>query len=325
MSTTGIGYVEAKTTEKSFEAEEEAKIRRSELNLLILSPGFPFVVLWVSFCWIVQGMMPLNMRPLPGEELPIGIFVKDAEVDKPWVSKGICSMYELLVYGFTIPPIILALGCYLNPIAGDLRAAYYGFFSAMASNLTVTNLTKNYVGRFRPILYDMCGYDQAISSCTLEGPAMDNLRMSFPSGHCSIGMCSMLFLTLFFLGKIGPVGSSGRLNVVLSKDMGVLRLAPAAALAAMTPALLGFWLCVTRVHDNWHHPSDAIAGALIGSACSIFWYHLGYPPNWSATSHIPLVSPIRDQMDQDQIRAGCIDESSPLLAPKPLVGVAGVL
>ncbi len=44
-------------------------------------------------------------------------------------------------------------------------------------------------------------------------------------------------------------------------------LVPDAALAAGS-----VWVAVTRVQDNQHNPSDVIAGAAVGTACSVAFY-----------------------------------------------------
>lgn len=40
------------------------------------------------------------------------------------------------------------------------------------------------------------------------------------------------------------------------------------------PLFLSTFVAASRVHDNWHHPADVVAGALIGATCALVAYHL---------------------------------------------------
>lgn len=41
-------------------------------------------------------------------------------------------------------------------------------------------------------------------------------------------------------------------------------------LAALLPVGVAFWIALTRVHDNKHHPADVVAGAVLGAGSAIF-------------------------------------------------------
>lgn len=164
----------------------------------------------------------------------------------------------------------------------------------MASTDLATDLAKNYVGRMRPFFYEKCEFGAEDATCQLPLAQLDLLRQSFPSGHASLGTCAMLFTTLYLLGKIGHPGLPGRLVVALPWDLQPLRLAPAALLLATLPMWLSGWITCSRVHDNWHHPADVVAGVGLGGATTMLWYSLGYPPVFGPESHVPLVSPVRE-------------------------------
>lgn len=118
----------------------------------------------------------------------------------------------------------------------------------------------------------------------------DYIRQSFPSGHSSLSMCSMLYLTLYLLGKINLAKSyHGRFVLNLGR-FGQLRYAPAIAIAATTFMWLSLYISISRIHDNWHHPSDVLAGSSIGAAIAVFFYHVGYTSVMDIDAPIPLVS-----------------------------------
>ena len=130
----------------------------------------------------------------------------------------------------------------------------------------VTHTFKFYVGRLRPNFYAMCGFDIVTLACA-NGEDMENeARMSFPSGHSSLSFCGMMTLVLFFLGRvglgriIGPKVASSR-----SRFLTVM---------TFTPLLLSFWCATSRLVDNWHHPSDIIAGSILGTVSACISYHL---------------------------------------------------
>jgi hypothetical protein len=59
-------------------------------------------------------------------------------------------------------------------------------------------------------------------------------------------------------------------------------------LLSFTPLLLSTYCAASRLVDNWHHPSDILAGMVIGLVCAIVSYHSWYPPVTSYHSGIPL-------------------------------------
>jgi diacylglycerol diphosphate phosphatase / phosphatidate phosphatase len=182
---------------------------------------------------------------------------------------------------------------FLAPVPGDLRAVVYGFAGAMASTNMVTNCAKNYVGRLRPFYYQKCGFDMDTFSCNIPSPMSDYIRQSFPSGHSSLSMCSMLYLTLYCLGKINLAKSyHGRFVLDLGK-FGQLRYAPLIALASTSLMGLSTWISISRIHDNWHHPSDVLFGTVLGAAIAVLFYHMGYTSIMDVDSNIPLVSRAR--------------------------------
>lgn len=45
----------------------------------------------------------------------------------------------------------------------------------------------------------------------------------------------------------------------------------------LAPLFLGTWICVTRLEDHRHHPTDVITGSLIGALCALIMYATYYP------------------------------------------------
>ena len=301
--------------------------QRSELGLALCSPGAAVVLLYCVACFFATtAKCTVHWRPLPGERIAATgsggggddgdgtVFIKDAEVDKPFEEETVPFFPHLVAICYVPPLFLFLLGRCFSKARGDARAALYGFASAMATTELFNTAIKNYVGRMRPLFYQKCGFDAATAQCADDE---ELLRQSFPSGHSSASMCSMLFCTLFLLGKLRlrrslvtrplaePPSSSSSSSSSSSEGaearnsgaplvaVGGLHCAPALAAAATAPVWVAVWVACTRVHDNWHHPSDIVAGSLLGAAIASFFYSLGFPSVFADDSHLPLVSPSR--------------------------------
>lgn len=142
----------------------------------------------------------------------------------------------------------------------------------------VTQVFKFYVGRLRPNFYEMCGFDKAILECT-NGEDMEmEARMSFPSGHSSLSFCGMMALCLFFMGRVG-LGRVARPNTLKYKF---------GLMLSFLPLLFSFWCATSRLVDHWHHPSDILAGSILGTVSAFIGYHLWYPHVFSVYAGVPL-------------------------------------
>ncbi len=140
----------------------------------------------------------------------------------------------------------------------DTRIACSAFLFACATTLLVTDTVKVYVGRLRPNFYSMCAFDDDSLECTADVSQQHEARKSFPSGHSSISMNGMLFVSLYIV-----------YNSPLKSPF-------AKYFFFLAPVALAVFVAASRVHDNWHHPSDVLCGALIGgfsaAGCFVNFY-----------------------------------------------------
>ncbi len=119
--------------------------------------------------------------------------------------------------------------------------------------------------------------------------ALSESRKSFPSGHSSFAFMGMTMLTLFFLGKIGfyrtctssstfcaPNSPSRDMNTDMNMNMNTNFIFKRRLLTIVgtSPMLLAIYIAASRVHDDYHHPADVVAGSMIGLICSGFSYSL---------------------------------------------------
>ncbi|CAF4060839.1 unnamed protein product, partial [Rotaria magnacalcarata] len=75
---------------------------------------------------------------------------------------------------------------------------------------------------------------------------------SFPSGHASIAFCGLIFLALY-IHKVWNYRNFGQFPYVMETFC--------FALAA--------YIGITRITDNRHHPTDVLAGAILGTFVAI--------------------------------------------------------
>lgn len=147
-------------------------------------------------------------------------------------------------------------------------------FGAAAQQLT-TDIAKYTIGRLRPHFFSVCNpimpdeYGIYATNCShpmnfgryiedfrcLEDSGnrlLKEMRLSFPSGHSSFSMYTMLYCAIYLQTRMTWKGSK------LFKHF------LQYILLAMT-----WFTCMSRVSDYKHHWSDVLAGALIGATFAI--------------------------------------------------------
>lgn len=126
--------------------------------------------------------------------------------------------------------------------------------------MLLTDFIKFYVGRLRPNFYDMCGFDDQTLSCTADQNVQNEGRKSFPSGHSSLSMVGCAYVSLFLMHKLK-----------LAEKPTFIRFS-----VGLVPVSIALWVAASRLVDNWHHPSDVIAGGLIGGGSAYVTFSMFY-------------------------------------------------
>jgi len=79
-----------------------------------------------------------------------------------------------------------------------------------------------------------------------------------------------------------------------------------AAVVALSPLAWSTFVACSRLVDNWHHPSDIVAGMCLGLFFPVLAYHLWYPSVISQQAGVPLaylaspsISPCSSEKDFD--------------------------
>lgn len=176
-------------------------------------------------------------------------------------------------YTFWLPVVvILVVGGIFKRSLHDVHHGFLVFMSSRTLMRVVVECLKNRVGRLRPDFFSRCQWDAVAHACRGPLELVKDGRRSFPSGHSSTSWQAMLFLSLYLAGKNGafafaaPFPRSGFLQSRLLR-FGLV----------ITPLFLGTWICVTRLEDHRHHPTDVVTGSLIGALSALVMYATYYP------------------------------------------------
>jgi len=219
--------------------------------------------------------LKVNERTIPYQSTENGDILLDFSLMH---SVSDMTVSDVQAYLIAACPLLIVIGiCHIFPISANADTARSGmcaFMVGVGTTSVITHALKLYVGRLRPNFYALCNFDTAMLECTASASEQTRSRLSFPSGHASGSFYSMTFLTLFFLGRLG-LGSNPHQNKV-------------KILLSLLPLLLATWVSTSRIVDNWHHPSDVIAGISLGAVCAIISYHLWHPTLFSEYPGISL-------------------------------------
>ena len=145
-----------------------------------------------------------------------------------------------------------------------LRDNLVGYFFTMVTNGAITTVIKKTVGRPRPNNFAL-----GIFSVFTSHDMIPQSFQSFPSGHASMSMCSMLYLSLVMLHDINESPDRGCWNNPSCTNY----IRVIYVLRAMLPIFLSLYVGCTRIIDYWHHPSDVLTGWSLGILCALIGYY----------------------------------------------------
>lgn len=170
-------------------------------------------------------------------------------------------------------------GISMNSAIVSSLYAYLYLLNGMALTVLLATSAHSLVGRLRPHFLDVCRPDWNEIGCNLDGgrqkpvyvtnytcrgdverfgedaeDVVEDARKSFFSGHASTAFASMTFVVLYLQAKVASKSTNGVLLV------------PFLQLFAFG---LAFITAISRVTDYAHHPSDVVAGSIVGISLQI--------------------------------------------------------
>jgi len=273
---------------------------RSSLPKQLLACTCISIFGWYAPTYLVRPVIGMTMKAIPYQVLDNGEVILDQTLNYPAIdSANVTFPSGLLVHSnVTFPLFLMATIAIFRP---RVQPKYHDVHSALCMTLTsigmtqfYTNMIKYYVGRLRPNFYALCQFNITTLECAADQSHIFEARSSFPSGHSSLSFCGMGCLVWFFLGRSGIGKVSNKCSY--GEEKGAKR--PFyerqwtdnkfGIVAAFLPWMYASFVASSRLVDNWHHPSDILAGTLIGIFCSTLSYHLWYPNIFSPNAGLPL-------------------------------------
>jgi diacylglycerol diphosphate phosphatase/phosphatidate phosphatase len=143
--------------------------------------------------------------------------------------------------------------------------------------------------------------------CTGDKNQIKEAQMSFPSGHACAAFAGFGFLALWLNAKFKVLSRGGHFRDHYGSQRHRKRAPKQRGLGRrvhhwkfvlfLAPLCIATLFALSKVRDEWHHPTDIAFGALIGILFAHMAYKMVY---WSVydwrTNHIPLGSS-EDEMD----------------------------
>ncbi|OEU17317.1 acid phosphatase/Vanadium-dependent haloperoxidase, partial [Fragilariopsis cylindrus CCMP1102] len=130
-----------------------------------------------------------------------------------------------------------------------------------------TVMIKLWVQRRRPNFYELCGFNHTTKQCTANLKRIREANFSFPSGHSSLVCCAMTFLVWYLHGA----RKSSSTHHCHSRTNLWSRIS--SLIITYLPLAWALFVAASRLVDQWHHPSDVIAGLGLGFVTCTIAYH----------------------------------------------------
>lgn len=262
------------------------------------SPLFKELVACMLLCTVLillAELVPLHHQPVPYQLAGDQTVILDFNYNYPYKHPEISD--TSLVFSVIIFPIFVVI--LLEAVfkkGHHFHAGMCTLFIAFGLTGMITDFTKRFVGRLRPNFYALCDFNIGALECQCDNDDScnyDEARKSFISGHASLGFCGMTVLAQLLVGTTVLTHreqlhtkfseqQQQRISVSSSSSqefMFFLRQQTALTCAAFcVPLVTATYISMTRIRDNWHHPSDVVAGAMVGVCCAVVAYRLWYPP-----------------------------------------------
>ncbi|CAB9506045.1 Lipid phosphate phosphatase [Seminavis robusta] len=199
---------------------------------------------------------------------------------------------------------VIAVRNNTNPFGSqsDVHRTLCAYLLTISVTNFLTWALKSYMSIYRPDYYTHCQPNETYEYCTNTDGDKGEFEFagSFPSGHASYTFCSLTLLTLYLERTFG-LQSIQRAYVIVDKNKDGLITPqnnlyqpqyPARLLGigyqtrrnwpvlvyrlisflCSAPLIVGCFMAASRVVDNRHHPSDIVAGILLGSFIGYYFH-----------------------------------------------------
>ncbi|KAK7033173.1 diacylglycerol pyrophosphate phosphatase [Favolaschia claudopus] len=192
------------------------------------------------------------------------------------------TLAYILVFSYVL---VVISNLILSRNMWDLHHALLGLSVAFSFVGAFEQIVRITVGRPRPDFIARCnpfenaanGHFFGLANVTVcQTPATDKIikdgMRSFFSGHACLSAVGMAFNSLYWAGKLQLFNRKSYSS---------------KAWLVFSPLMVSIYICITRVTDHRHHPSDALTGFFAGLIPTYFFYRQFYPPLEDPHSNLP--------------------------------------
>ncbi|XP_051941019.1 phospholipid phosphatase 3-like [Hippocampus zosterae] len=236
-----------------------------------------------------------------------GFICGDTSIAYPYLQSEVISDKLLIAGGILITGLGIAVGeCYRVRFLGVTSKAFLrnkyvsclykelgSFLFGCCVGQSLTNVAKLSIGRLRPHFLSVCGVTYVSLNCThgtylesvrcnsTDHRSVEEARKSFFSGHASFAMYTLLYLAFYLEARL-TWREARLLRPVLQFFL----------------FLLAIYTGLTRITDNRHHPSDVLAGFILG-ALAAYWVAFYI----SSMFKRPILHQSQDETQNDHLSA----------------------
>ncbi|GAA5872426.1 hypothetical protein JCM8547_000923 [Rhodosporidiobolus lusitaniae] len=237
--------------------------------------------------------------------------LSDTSLQHTYAVEERITFAECIVYAGVVPAVCIILVAVIwRRSFWDLHNGLLGLLLSVSLTTVFTQVVKICVGRPRPDIIDRCqpiegaankavyGLAVAAEICTTDINShlmLDGFR-SFPSGHSSFAWSGLGFFALYLSGKMHLFDRRGHTF---------------KAWIAITPPIGATLIAVSRTMDYRHHPTDVIAGSILGAVIAWITYSLYYPSLYSPQCHLPYSPRIPPSLPADRLDSDTETEPRP--------------
>ncbi|XP_060063027.1 phospholipid phosphatase 2-like [Ylistrum balloti] len=259
---------------RNSEGRTESSIFKNPLALTVDVVSF-FIVFIVSLLLVSN---TICMKPFER-----GFFCDDQSLKYPYkddtISSSLAAVIAIVIFPFVTffvePLYAFTRMRYGNISCKDvMKVALKSLYSlillymlGIALTQSVVSVMKLWAGRLRPNFFAWCIPEYNATECDVGGgyitdfvclnndtKEVDDVKQSFPSGHSSSAVYAFTFVAIYL---------DIRFRQQLQWRLYMRIIGPSVQTFLVGA---GIYICLTRVQDNKHHPTDVIGGAVIGLA-----------------------------------------------------------
>ena len=195
--------------------------------------------------------------------------VHDIAISYPFVINEKYDNLNLVIISALLPLIVMTTLILVDQVKGNKVKRFYHtvslFIFCMSINGFSTTFTKIRLAKLRPDFLARCGpllkkdemktgilYGDEICSAPFGEFIFKDGYKSCPSGHSSVSMCGMLFLSIWLYHSYGKKLKNDNNKNLITKFL------------CFAPILMAIDVITSRIYDFKHSYNDVICGTIVG-------------------------------------------------------------